>query len=39
MKQFTDKTFCEECRKDVDYNVETVTIKSKLKDKIGRAHV
>lgn len=33
MKQFTDKTFCEECRKDVDYNVEIVIIKSKLKDK------
>ena len=33
MKQFADKTFCEECRKDVRYSVETVTIKSKLKDK------
>lgn len=33
MNQFTDKTFCEECRKDVTYNVETVIIKSKLKDK------
>ena len=33
MKQFIDKTFCEECRKDVDYNVEIVPIKGKLKDK------
>jgi hypothetical protein len=33
MNQFTDKTFCEECRKDVKYNVETVLIKGKLKDK------
>lgn len=33
MKQFTNKTFCEECKKDVEYKVETVTIKGKLKDK------
>ena len=26
-----NKTFCEECRRDVEYIVETATIKGKLK--------
>jgi len=28
-----NKTFCEECRKDVEYMVETTIIKGKLKGK------
>lgn len=33
MKQFTNKTFCEICRKDVEYKVEKVIITARLKDK------